>query len=142
MYPFVAADKGLHDKIREDMTSGLSFVFTSEAFVDQIYIRNSENICRSIVGIDASELYPFPVCQELPTKLHTRWETDSDSQKFKARQKEPKTFENMAMLHLQSQCPKSTFESYYTTGTQKKIYCFNLDGYCAHYKTIFDARIC
>ena len=78
-YAFVEADKDLHDKIREDMTGGPSIVFTRKAVVDQTYIRNTEKICKSIVGIDASQLYPFSMCQEMPTGLYTRWEFDSDS---------------------------------------------------------------
>ena len=141
-YPFVEADKDLHDKIREDMTGGPSIVFTRKAIVDQTYIRNTENICKSIVGIDASQLYPFSMCQEMPTGLYTRWEFDSDSQKFKARQNKSRKFENMVMSYLQSQRPNCTIESYYTTGTQKKIDCFNVDGFCAHCKTIFEAMGC
>ena len=141
-YPFVEADKDLHDKIREDMTGGPSIVFTRKAIVDQTYIRNTENICKSIVGIAASQLYPFSMCQEMPTGLYTRWEFDSDSQKFKARQNKSRKFENMVMSYLQSQRPNCTIESYYTTGTQKKIDCFNVDGFCAHCKTIFEAMGC
>ena len=37
-YPFVEADKDLHDKIREDMTGGPSIVFTRKTVVDQTYI--------------------------------------------------------------------------------------------------------
>ena len=141
-YPFVEADNDLHDKIREDMTGGPSIVFTRKAIVDQTYIQNTENICKSIVGIDASQLHPFSMCQEMPTGLYTRWEFDSDSQKFKARQKKSRKFENMVMSYLQSQRPNCTIESYYTTGTQKKIDCFNVDGFCAHCKTIFEAMGC
>ena len=141
-YPFVEADKDLHDKIREDMTGGPSIVFTRKAIVDQTYIRNTENICKTIVGIDASQLYPFSMCQEMPTGLYTRWEFYSDSQKFKARQNKSRKFENMVMSYLQSQRPNCTIESYYTTGTQKKIDCFNVDGFCAHCKTIFEAIGC
>ena len=83
-FPFVASDKDLHDKIREDMTGGTSIMFTRKAVVDQTFIRNSENICKSIVGIDASQLYPFAMCQEMPTGIYTR-ELDTNSQKFKAR---------------------------------------------------------
>ena len=38
------------------MTGGPSIVFTRKAVVDQTYIRNSENICKSFVGMDASQL--------------------------------------------------------------------------------------
>ena len=41
-YPFIEADKDLHDKIREDMTGGPSIVFTRKAIVDQTYTRNTE----------------------------------------------------------------------------------------------------
>ena len=83
-FPFVESYKDLLDKIREDMTGGPSIVFTRKAVVDQTYIRNSENICKSIVGNDASQFYPFSMCQEIPTGLYTRWNLDINSQKFKA----------------------------------------------------------
>ena len=124
------------------MTDGPSIVFTRKAVVDQTYIRNTENLCKSIVGIDASQLYPFSMCQEMTTGLYTSWEFDSDSLKFKARQNKSRKFENMVMSYLQSQRPNCTIESYYTTRTQKKIDCFNVDGFCAHCKTIFEAMGC
>ena len=48
----------------------------------------------------------------------------------------------MVMSYLQSRRPNSTIESYCTTATQKKIDCFNVDGFCAHCKTIFEAMDC
>ena len=141
-FPFVESDKDLHDKIREDMTGGPSIVFTRKAVVDQTFIRNSENICKSIVGIDAIQLYPFSMCQEMPTGIYTRWELDTNSQKFKARTNKFRTFENMVMSYLQSQRPECIIESYYTTGKQKKIDCFSADGFCAHCDTVFEAMGC
>ena len=41
-----------------------------------------------------------------------------------------------------NQRPNCTIESYYTSGTQKKIDCFNVDGFCAHSKTVFEALVC
>ena len=40
----------------------------------------------------------------------------------------------MVILYLESQRPNFTIESYYTTGTQKIIDCFNVDGLYAHCK--------
>ena len=82
-YPFTETDKDLLQKIREDMVGGLSIVFTRKAVVDETFIRNSENICKSIVGIDASQLYPYSMCQPMPTGLYTRWEYDTESNRFK-----------------------------------------------------------
>ena len=64
-FPIVEADKDLHDKIREDVTDGPSIVFTRKAVVDQAFIRNSENLCKSIVGIDASQI-PFQCVKKCP----------------------------------------------------------------------------
>ena len=71
-HPFTESDKDLLDKIREDMVGGPSIVFTREAVVDETFIRDSTIWCKSIVGIDASQLYPFSMCQTMPTGMYTR----------------------------------------------------------------------
>ena len=48
------------------MIAGPSIVFTRKAVNDGTYIRNSSNVCKSIVGIDSSQLYSFSTCQDLP----------------------------------------------------------------------------
>ena len=85
-YPFTETDKDLLQKIREDMVGGPSIVFTRKAVVDETFIRNSGNICKSIVGIDASQLYPYSMCQPMPTGLYTRWEFDTESNRFTPQQ--------------------------------------------------------
>ena len=141
-YLFIEADKDLHEKIRSEMTDDPSIVFTRKAVVDKTFIRRSNNICKAIVGTDASQLYPFSMCQAMPTGLYTRWEYDSDLQKFKARQNKIRKFENMVMSFYQATRPKCTIESFYTTGKQKKIDSFTLDGFCGHCQTIFEALGC
>ena len=61
-YPFTETDKDLLQKIREDMVSDPSIVFTRKAVVDETFFRDSGSICNSIVGIDASQLYPYSMC--------------------------------------------------------------------------------
>ena len=61
-YPFTESDKDLLEKIREDMVGGPSIVFTPKAVVDETFIRISTNLCKSIVCIDASQLYPYSMC--------------------------------------------------------------------------------
>ena len=96
-YPYCESDKDLHEKIRADMTGGPSIVFTRKAVVDETHIRNSKNVCKAIVGIDASQLYPYSMCQPMPTGLYTRWEYDCELDKFKARQNKSRSFENQVM---------------------------------------------
>ena len=84
--PFTESDKGSLGKIREDTVGGPSIVFTRKAVVDETFIRKSSNLCKSIVGVDASQLHPYPMCQPMPTGLYTRWEYESETMRFRARQ--------------------------------------------------------
>ena len=95
--PFTESDKDLLEKLREDMLGGPSIVFTSKTVVDETLIRKSSNLCKSIIGIDASQLYPNSKCQPMPTGLYTRWEYDSETNRFKARQNKSRSFENMVL---------------------------------------------
>ena len=141
-YPFCESDRDLCKKIREHMTGGPSIVFTRKAVVDETFIRNSSNVCKSIFGIDASQLYPYSMCQDIPTGLYTRWEFNFDIQKFKTRHNRSRNFENMVMSYYQENRPKCRIESFHTSENQKKIDCFNVDGYCNHFKTVFEAMGC
>ena len=71
-YPFTDENKELLEKIRKDVAGGPYIVFTRKAFVDETFNRKSTNTCKSIVGIDVSQLYPYSMCQPMPTGLHTR----------------------------------------------------------------------
>ena len=141
-YPFCESDKDLCEKIRDDMTGGPSIVFTRKAVVDKTYIKNSSNICKSIIGIDASQLHPFSMSQNIPIGLYTRWEFDADMQKVKTRHNRTRNFENMVMSFYQETRPKCKIESFFTPEKQKKTDCFNVDGYCDHCKTVFEAMGC
>ena len=86
-YPFTQTDNDLLQNIREDMAGFPSIVFTRKTVVNGTFIRNSKNICKSIAGIDASRHYPYSTCQRMPTGLYTRWEHDTESNRFKPEQK-------------------------------------------------------
>ena len=89
LYSFTETDENLLQKIREDMVVGPSIVSTRKTVVDETFIRNSGNICKSIVGIDASQLYPYSMCHPVPTGIYTRWEYDTESNRFKPQQNKP-----------------------------------------------------
>ena len=61
-HPFTDGDKDLSEKIREDVVGGISIVFTRKLVVDSTFILESKNICKSLVGINASQLYPYSMC--------------------------------------------------------------------------------
>ena len=78
----------------------------------------------------------------MPTGLYTRWEFDTEMRKFKARHNRTRNFENMVTSFYQESRPECKIESFLTSGKQKKIDCFNVDGYCDHCETVFEAMGC
>ena len=141
-YPFTEGDKELLEKLREDVFGGPSIVFTCKAVVDETFIRKSANMCKSIVGIDASQLYPYSMCQPMPSSLHILWDFDSETSRFTPRQNKARSFENMVTSYFQRTRPECEIESFFTTGRQKKIDCFSVDGFCSLCNTVFEAMGC
>ena len=141
-YPFPEGDKYLLEKIRENVVGGPSIVFTRKAVADETFIRKSANICRFIVEIDASQVYPYSMCQPMPTGLYTRWDLDSETSRFTPRQNKTRSFENMVMSCFQRTRPECEIESFFTTGGEKKIDCFSVDGFCSHSNTVFEVTGC
>ena len=78
----------------------------------------------------------------MPTGLYTRWDFDSETSRFIPRQNKTRSFENMVMSYFQRTRPECKIESFFTTGRQKKIDCFSVDGFCSHCNTVFEAMGC
>ena len=141
-YPIREEDKDLLEKYQEDVVGGPSIVFTRKAVVGETFIRKSTNLCKSIVRIDASQLYLYWMCQPMPTGLYTRWHIDSGNSRFTLRRNKTRSFKNMAMSYFQRTRPDCKIVSFYTTDRQKKIDCFSVDGSCSHFNTVFEAISC
>ena len=141
-YLFTEGDKDLLQKVREDVVGCPSIVFARKGVVDETFFRKSTNICKSTVGIDASQLYPYSMCQNTPTGLYTRWDSDSETSRFKLRKNKTCSFKNMVMSYFIRTRPECEIQSFCTTGRQKKIDCFSVDGFCSHCNTVFEAMGC
>ena len=141
-YPFTEGDKDLLEKYRENDVGGPSIVFTRKAVADETFIRKTTNFCKSFVRIDASQLYPYAVCQPMPTGLHPPWNFDSETTRFIRRQNQTRSFENMVMSYLQRTRPECETQSFFTTGKQKKIDFFCVDKFCSHCNDVFEAMGC
>ena len=138
-YLFTETDEDLLEKIPEDMVVRPSIVSTRKAVVDETFIRKSTTLCKSIVNIDASQLCPCSMCQPMPTGLYTRWNYDTEYQKFMPRQKKTRSFENMVLSYFRKIRSECNIECNVTTGRQKKIDYFSVDGICNHCSTVFEA---
>ena len=138
---FAQSDKELPEKTREDMVGG-PIVFTRKAVMAKTFIRKSSNLCKSIDCIDASQLYPYSMCQPMFTGLHTRRDQESETKRFTARQDKSHSFENMVLSYLQRSWLDCKNESIVNTHRQKKIDCLGVDGICYHCNSIFEAMWC
>ena len=141
-YPFTEGDKDVLEKIREDVVGGPSIVFTRKTVVDETFFGKSADICKAIVGIDASQLYSYSMCQPLPTGLYTRWDLDLEKSRITPRQNKTRSFENMVMSYFQRTRPECEIESFFATGRQKKNDWFSVDGPYSHCNTVFEAMGC
>ena len=48
----------------------------------------------------------------------------------------------MVMSNVQRITPGCSIESFYTTGTQRRVDCSNADGFCGHCNTMIEAKGC
>ena len=71
-FPSTEPDKNLLEKVRKDVVGGRSTFFTRKAVVDETSSKKSTKISKSIVGIDASQQYPYSRCQHMPVGLYMR----------------------------------------------------------------------
>ena len=92
--------------------------------------------------IDASQLYPYAMCQPMPTGFNARWELNADLHRFKPRPNKAPFFEKRVMSFFESSRPKRKNKNFFTTGTQGKFDCFSVDGLCGPRSTIFEALGC
>ena len=101
--PFTGGDQNLLEKFRQDVFIGPSIVFTRTAVVYETFIRKSTSICKSIARIDARQLYPYSMCQPMPTSHYTRWDIDSETSRFIPRQNQTRSFEKNVMSFFNEQ---------------------------------------
>ena len=73
------------EEIREDVVGGPSIVFTRKAVVDETFIRMSTKMWKPFAEIDASPLYPYSMCQPMPTSPYTRWDINSETGRYEPR---------------------------------------------------------
>ena len=71
----------------------LSFLHVKQSLTNFVF-QKSTNTWKSIVEADASLLYPYSMCQPMPTGVYTRWDLDSETSRFIPRQNETRSFEN------------------------------------------------
>ena len=77
----------------------LSFLY-AKLLLMKIFFE-SANKWNSIVGIDASQVYPYSTYQPIPTGPYTRWDLDPETSRNSPSQKKTRGFENIVMSSVQ-----------------------------------------
>ena len=126
----------------DGMVGGPSIVFTRKGVVGESKIGTSDNVVQTVVGIDASQLYPYAMCQEMPTGQFTKWEVEESSGHFKPVKNTKLALENRVMAYLQSQRKDCHIIATVTTGKQHSVGPYHVDGFCAHCNTVFEVNGC
>ena len=139
---FVRKIQDYDDYIRKWLTGGPSVIFTRYAKVGETKIRESENVCKSIVGIDASQLYPFSMTKEMPTGPYTKWEYSEETAKFHPNRNWRSSSEQQVMDYFQQLHPNCKIQTQFTHKKQKKLGPYLVDGFCSHCITVFEAMGC
>ena len=140
-YQFEEADDDLLEKI-PDVVGDLCNDFARKAVVDQTFIRKSLNISKSIMWLDASQVYLYAMCQSTPTSLYTWWDLTAQTSRFTPHQNKTRSFENKVMSFFQPTKPDCKIDSFHAPGRQTKIDYFHVDGFCFQSNSVFEARGC
>ena len=114
------------------MVSGPSIVVPCKDIVDEIFIRSSKNVWKSIVVIDCSQPSAYSKCKRMPTGFYNRWECNSDTQQFTPRQNKSPFLEDISFKIYQRTRPDWKIDGNITTCRQKKDSCFSVDGVSNH----------
>jgi hypothetical protein len=82
-YPFHQRDEDWTHKIRQNVVGGPSIVFTRYAKAQETKIRlEGSETCKTILGVDASQLYPYSMTQPMPCNAYTRWDFNAECNIF------------------------------------------------------------
>ena len=120
-YSITEIDGDLLETIQKDVGGGLFTVFTPKGVVDQTNFQKCKNICKAIVGFNASQLYPSLMCQSMPTCFYTHCDLDSETSRFTPRQNKTRSFEKTVLLYFQRKRRECKIESFFMTGRQKNL---------------------
>ena len=100
---------------------GHSSFFNRKAVVGETKFRSAPNVCESILGNDASQLYLYATRQPTSTGLYTHRAFDVQLQRIKPRSNKVSSFEHVVMAFFQRLCPDCKLENFHKTLTLKNL---------------------
>ena len=141
-FPFNQQNKSFDDYIREWLTGGPSIIFTRYAKVGNSRIKNGSNMCKTIVGIEAGQFYPFSMMKNMPTGIYTKWDLRKDTGLFHPRRSKKNYLECSVLKYFQKPNPHCYIQTQFNQKSRKRIGVNLVDRFCSHCNTVFDVLGC
>ena len=129
-------DKGLLEKIREDVIGGPSIVLHAKQSLMKLLFKILQTFANLLLELIPANFMPtqcFNPCPLVFIHVGISIQRRVDSHLDKTR---PFLW---VMSYFPRTRPECEIESFFTTGRQKKIECFSVDGFFSHCNTVFEA---
>ena len=94
------------------------------------------NPFKSMVGIDASQLYPYSMFRATPAASYRRWDVDRETSRLLPRKSKACSSENLVLTYFQHMTNECQFENC-KTSRQKQFDFLGIHGFCS----VFIARM-
>ena len=141
-FPLNQEDKRFDDYIREWLTGGASITFKRYAKVECSKIKNCFNLCNTIVGVDASHLYPLSMIKDLSEGVYTKSELREDTWLFHPWRTKKSYLECFVLKLIQKHNPHFFIQTQFNQKSQKRIGAYLVDGFCSPCNTVFEVFGC
>ena len=103
----------------DGLTECPSIISTRYAKVGITKMKNSSNTCKSLVGIDPGQLYPFSYLKDMPTGVYTEWLLWEDTGLFHHRRNKKIFLEYLLLNYFQMQDPQYSSQSQFNRKSLK-----------------------
>ena len=138
-YPVTEADEILLEKVRDHVVCGFSIVLTRKPVVDESFLQKTTTYANQLLELMPANYTPIWCVNPCPLvfirvgiSIHEPVVSHPDKT----------SFEKIVMNFFQRTRPDCKIDNFYTTGTQKKIDCFSVAGFCSHCNTVSKAMGC
>ena len=112
-------------------------------FVMKLLIENQQTYANLLLGLTLANYTPTRCVNPCrPVFIRVGISIQNRVGRFIPRQNKTRSFENLVLSYFRRTRPECKIESFFTSGRQKKIDCFSVDGFFSHCNNVFEAMGC
>ena len=141
-YPMTEGYKDFLEKIEKMFLVVHQSFLHEKLLLMKLFFENQQNFASLLLGLTLANYTHTRCVKPRLTGHYTRWDLDSEIGGFTPGQNKIRGFENVVISCFLRTRPECKIENFFTTGRQKKIDCFRVNGFCSHCNTVFEAMGC